>query len=191
MSAARQVRRCFTLLLTAFVLFTAGAWLWSVPAVRALPETFRLSRMPVRLELPVPVEGVRADRISDTWGAERSSGRSHQGVDIFAERGTPVLSGTRGVVARIGNRGLGGKQVWVVGPGGERHYYAHLDDWASGLHVWQRVQPGDLLGFVGNTGNARGTPPHLHYGIYARGGALNPHPRLATSPANPVFTAPR
>ncbi len=191
MSAARKARRFFTLLLTAFLLFAAGAWLWSMPAVRALPETVRLSRMPVPLELPVPVEGMQADRIADTWGAARSSGRRHEGVDIFARRGTPVLSATRGVVSRIGDRGLGGKQVWLVGPGGERHYYAHLDDWAPGLHVWQRVQAGDLLGFVGSTGDARGTPPHLHYGIYAAGGALNPYPRLATPVDNPAFTAPR
>ena len=68
--------------------------------------------------------------------------------------------------------------MWVLGPGGERHYYAHLDDWAPGLHVWQRVHSGATLGTVGNTGNARTTPPHLHYGIYSEAGALNPHPRL-------------
>ncbi len=191
MSAARKARRFFSLLLTAFILFAAGAWLWSMPVVRAFPETLRLSRMPVPPALPVPVEGVRADRITDTWGAARTSGRSHEGVDIFAERGTLVSSATRGVVARIDEQGLGGKQVWVIGPGGERHYYAHLDDWAPGLHAWQRVQAGDPLGFVGTTGNARGTPPHLHYGIYAAGGALNPHPRLAEPPDNPAFTPPR
>ncbi len=191
MSAARTVRRLFALLLTAFVLFATGAWLWSMPAVRAFPETMRLSRMPVPLELPVPVEGVQAQRIADTWGNARSGGRRHEGADIFAARWTPVASATRGVVWRIDDRGLGGKQVWVIGPGGERHYYAHLDDWEPGLHVWQLVQAGDPLGFVGSTGNARGTPPHLHYGIYAAGGALNPHPRLTTPPANPAFTAPR
>ena len=185
MSAARKARRFFTLLLTVFILFATGAWLWSMPAVRALPETFRLSRMPVPLQLPVPVAGVQAPRIADTWGAARSSGRTHEGVDIFAARGTPVLSATRGVVMRIGESGIGGKQVWVTGPGGERHYYAHLDGWASGLHVWQLMQPGDPLGFVGSTGNARGTPPHLHYGIYAAKGALNPHPRLRRVPAAP------
>lgn len=66
----------------------------------------------------------------------------------------------------------------MIGPGGERHYYAHLDDWAPGLRAWREVRPGDLLGFVGTTGNARGTPPHLHYGIYAGDGAINPYPRL-------------
>lgn len=190
MSAARKARRFFTLLLTAFLLFVAGAWLWSMPAVRALPETFRLSRMPVPLELAVPVAGVRAARITDTWGAARGSGRTHEGVDIFAPLGTPVLSATRGVVWRIVEGGIGGKQAWVLGPGGERHYYAHLDDWAPGLHIWQLVQEGDPLGFVGATGNARGTPPHLHYGIYGAGGAVNPHPRLADS-ANPAFTSAR
>ena len=90
----------------------------------------------------------------------------------------PVRSATRGVVARIGDHGIGGRHVWVIGPGGERHYYAHLDRWAPGLHAWQRVARGDVLGFVGNSGNARTTPPHLHYGIYGSAGAIDPKPRL-------------
>ena len=74
--------------------------------------------------------------------------------------------------------GLGGRQVWVLGPALERHYYAHLDDWAPGLARGDVVQIGSLLGTVGNTGNARGTPPHLHYGIYGADGAYNPWPLL-------------
>lgn len=126
----------------------------------------------------MPVAGVRVRAIADTWGGPRDGGRRHQGTDIFAERGTPVLSATDGIVARIGDYGIGGRHAWVLGPGGERHYYAHLDDWAPGLHAWQRIRAGDTLGTVGNTGNARTTPPHLHYGIYGEAGALNPYPRL-------------
>ena len=80
--------------------------------------------------LPVPVDGVRARQIADTFGAPRGTDRTHQGVDIFAARGTPVRSATRGIVVAIRDSGLGGRQVWVLGPGRERHYYAHLDDWA-------------------------------------------------------------
>ena len=80
--------------------------------------------------------------------------------------------------------GLGGKQVWVTGPAMERHYYAHLDGWAEGLATGQVVWPGDTLGYVGDSGNARGTPPHLHYGIYGNEGALDPLPRLR-APATP------
>ncbi|HEY4556382.1 MAG TPA: M23 family metallopeptidase, partial [Lysobacter sp.] len=104
--------------------------------------------------------------------------RGHQGVDIFAPRGTPVVSATRGVIMAIRDQGLGGRQVWVMGPGGERHYYAHLDDWAPGLRERDLVRRGTQLGVVGDTGNARGTPPHLHYGIYTRDGAVDPLPRL-------------
>jgi murein DD-endopeptidase MepM/ murein hydrolase activator NlpD len=128
--------------------------------------------------LPVPVKGVSMRAIRDTFGASRPGDRTHQGVDIFAPRGTPVLSTTRGVVARIGENSLGGTVVWVLGPGGDRHYYAHLNSVAD-IKAGQRIAPGDVLGTVGTTGNARGTPPHLHYGVYRRGeGAINPFPLL-------------
>jgi peptidoglycan LD-endopeptidase LytH len=142
---------------------------------RALWE---LSRMPPPTALPVPVEGVTARRIADTFGAPRGTDRTHAGVDIFAPRGTPVFSSTRGVVVSVREGGLGGKQVWVLGPGRERHYYAHLDDWAPGLQTGALVRPGDPLGVVGTTGNARGTPPHLHYGIYGQSGAYDPLPLM-------------
>ncbi len=185
MPPSNPFKPIFAWLLAGALVLAAGHWLWSMPMVRALPETFRLSGMPAPAVVPVPVAGVQAKRITDTWGAARSSGRTHQGVDIFATRGTLVLSATRGVVARIGESSIGGKHVWVIGPGGERHYYAHLDDWAPGLQLWRVLRAGDPLGFVGTTGNARGTPPHLHYGIYAAGGALNPHPRLGDAGAAP------
>ena len=128
--------------------------------------------------LPVPVQGVSMRSVRDTFGAPRPGDRSHQGVDIFAPRGTPVLATTRGLVARIGENSLGGTVVWVLGPGGDRHYYAHLNSVAD-VKMGQRIAPGDVLGSVGTTGNARGTPPHLHYGIYRRGeGAINPFPLL-------------
>jgi len=134
--------------------------------------------------LPVPVEGVRPRDLRDTWGAARSGGRRHQGIDIFARRGTAVTSATRGVVVTAGTNRLGGKIVRVLCPGLEWHYYAHLDAYGT-FAAGDVVKPGDILGFVGDTGNARGTPPHLHYGIYdALGSAGNPFPRLA--PARPA-----
>ncbi|QIL21698.1 M23 family metallopeptidase [Thermomonas sp. HDW16] len=165
-------------------LLAVSLWLANGSAMlRALPEAVRIWRMPAVMELPVPVQGVRAKRIADTWGGARSGGRRHEGTDIFAKRGTPVTSATRGIVVRIGDYGIGGKHVWVLGPGGERHYYAHLDGWAPGLRQYRVVRAGDFLGFVGDTGNARGTPPHLHYGIYGTRGATNPYPRLHDAPA--------
>jgi murein DD-endopeptidase MepM/ murein hydrolase activator NlpD len=137
-----------------------------------------LAAMPAPTAMIVPVEGVAATRIADTFGAPRGRDRRHQGVDIFAPRGTAVRSATPGLVLSVRDQGLGGRQVWVLGPAHERHYYAHLDDWAPGLRAGERVRAGTTLGTVGDTGNARGTPPHLHYGVYASEGAIDPLPRL-------------
>jgi peptidoglycan LD-endopeptidase LytH len=121
------------------------------------------SSMPPRLTMPV--EGVAEGSLVDTWGAARSEGRRHEGIDIFAPRGTRVLSATRGIVLIVGTNRLGGRVVEVLGPGLVWHYYAHLDRYAT-IHAGQVVQAGDVLGYVGDSGNARGTPCHLHYGIY-------------------------
>jgi murein DD-endopeptidase MepM/ murein hydrolase activator NlpD len=137
----------------------------------------RLGAMPAPVSLPVPVAGVKPRGLADTWGGARGAGRHHEGIDIFAKRGTPVLSSTEGVVMRVGTNRLGGQVVWVLGPGGQRHYYAHLERYGD-VHAGMRVAPGKVLGYVGTSGNAAGTPPHLHYGIYAAAGALNPYPFL-------------
>ncbi|RDI94616.1 M23 family peptidase [Meiothermus sp. QL-1] len=117
--------------------------------------------------LLMPVQGVRVRQVADTFGAPREGWRRHEGQDIFAPRGTPVYSATSGFVWRIGRGERGGLYVFVVGPGGRRYYYAHLERYAPGLREGQRVSPNTLLGFVGNSGNARSTPPHLHFGVYA------------------------
>lgn len=133
--------------------------------------------------LPVPVIGVQRRRIRDSWGAPRSQGRQHQGIDIVAPRGRPVVSTTRGIVRSVGTNRLGGRVVWVTGPGGQAHYYAHLDRYSS-VRAGDIVQPGTVLGYVGDTGNAKGTSPHLHYGIYEPGsGPINPYPYLAPNPS--------
>ncbi len=140
--------------------------------------TTELAAMPAPQFLAMPVEGVRPAALRDTWHAPRDGGgRRHEGLDIFAPRGRPVRSATEGIVLRVGTNRLGGQVVWVMGPGGQRHYYAHLDRFA-GVRAGQRVTVGTVLGYVGTTGNARGTPPHLHYGIYTAGGAISPYPLL-------------
>ena len=123
-----------------------------------------------------PVAAAARSRIGSFWGAGRDGGaRSHEGIDIFASRGTPILAATDGYISRVGMNNLGGKVIF------QRHaklpfsiYYAHLDSQlvASGT----RVQAGDTIGLMGNTGNAITTPPHLHLGIYTHGGAVNPLP---------------
>lgn len=138
------------------------------------PFTLKVYRTPA---YTFPVAGKGNAAIQSFWGARRDGGqRSHEGLDIFADRGTPVVAAYNGRVRNTGNRGLGGKQVWVRGDlFGHSLYYAHLDSIAA--RDGQRVKTGDTLGFVGNTGNARTTPPHLHFGIYKSGaGAINPQP---------------
>lgn len=117
--------------------------------------------------LVMPVDGLRVAQVADTWGAPRGGGRGHEGQDLFAPRGTPVRSATPGLVYRIDDLSLGGLSVTVVGGGGRRYFYTHLDGVAEELREGQRVEVGTLLGFVGTSGNAAGTPPHLHLGVYA------------------------
>lgn len=126
-----------------------------------------------------PVEGKNSSAIQSVWGDVRDGGkRSHEGVDIFASRGTPVLAPVVGVVTAVRDRGLGGKQVWVRDSKRDWNlYFAHLD--SQLVSNLQRVSPGDTLGLVGNTGNARTTAPHLHFGIY-QSGAINPFPAIET-----------
>ncbi|MEP1086698.1 M23 family metallopeptidase [Algoriphagus sp.] len=126
-----------------------------------------------------PVEGKNSAAIQSVWGDVRDGGeRSHEGVDIFASRGTTVLAPVEGVVTAVRDRGLGGKQVWVRDTKrGWNLYFAHLD--SQLVSNLQRVSPGDTLGLVGNTGNARSTAPHLHFGIY-QSGAINPFPAIET-----------
>lgn len=173
------------------LLAIAAIWAWRQPFMSYPRTWWELSRLPAPTALPSPVEGVAARRISDTFGAPRGRDRTHAGVDIFAPRGMPVRSTTRGLVVSVRDGGLGGKQVWVIGPALERHYYAHLQDWADGLRAGRAVKPGDLLGRVGDSGNARGTPPHLHYGIYGREGARDPLPLLRAQAATRAEPAGR
>jgi len=132
-----------------------------------------------RALLGFPVQGVNGSAIWSGFGAERDGGRrAHRGVDIFAARGTPVLSASDGWVTRVETTRVGGNVIWVQPLfGNMRLYYAHLNE--------QWVEPGDFvlagqpLGAVGNTGNAITTPPHLHFGVYVRrqgvrGGAQDP-----------------
>ena len=138
----------------------------------------RLMTSPTPSTVRIPVAGVTRRQVTNSWGFPRSGGRSHQGVDIFAPRGTPVLSATEGIVTRVGTNELGGRVINVLGPGRQSHYYAHLDRF-GGFSPGDVVYPGNILGYVGNTGNAQGTPPHLHYGVYDPvRGAVNPWPLL-------------
>jgi murein DD-endopeptidase MepM/ murein hydrolase activator NlpD len=126
-----------------------------------------------RHALLFPVRGRGRGNIQSFFGAARGA-RGHQGIDIFAPRGTPVVAATDGWISSTDPNELGGNVVWLWDERrGQSLYYAHLDRHA--VRRGDRVAKGDVLGFVGNTGNARTTAPHLHFGIYRRGlGAIDP-----------------
>jgi len=130
-------------------------------------------------KIAMPLAGISRKQIANTWHAPRGSSRLHEGQDIFAARGTQVYSATPGYVFNIGENRLGGQTVSVIGAGGRVYYYAHLDAYADGLEEGAYVTPQTVLGSVGTTGNAQGTPPHLHFGVYMTSGAINPLPLLA------------
>ena len=145
----------------------------------------RLSMQTPETKIAMPLEDVTKRQIADTWHAPRGTDRLHEGQDIFAAKGTPVLSATKGMVYNIGENNLGGQTVSVIGAGGRVYYYAHLDAYAPGLKLGDRVTTRTVLGYVGTTGNAQGTPPHLHFGIYTSSGAINPLPLLSDRNAPP------
>jgi murein DD-endopeptidase MepM/ murein hydrolase activator NlpD len=157
--------------------------------LRAQPELLRGGRIVVTITtgptLAFPVAGRDARIARSLFGAPRDAGRrSHHGVDLFAPKGTPVVAAAPGIVRRVGETELGGNVVWLLDTRREQSlYYAHLD--RQLVSTGDVVQVGDTLGLVGNTGNARNTPPHLHFGIYRRG-PVDPLPFIDTRRGTPA-----
>jgi len=144
----------------------------------------QLYMRPPDTKISMPLQAVSKKQVADTWHAPRGTDRLHEGQDIFAPKGTPIFSATTGYVYKIGENTLGGQTVSVIGDGGRVYYYAHLDSYAPSLAEGDSVTTKTVLGYVGTTGNAQGTPPHLHFGIYTSSGAINPLPLIVdrTSP---------
>ena len=158
--------------------------------VRVQPELLRGGRYTLTVTteptLAFPVFGRDPGAVRSYFGDARDGGRrEHHGIDIFARRGTPVVAATSGVVRSVRTTPIGGRVVWLRDPArGQSLYYAHLEEQL--VERGARVEVGDTLGLVGNSGNARTTPPHLHFGIYRRGsGPIDPLPAV-----RPVSTEP-
>jgi murein DD-endopeptidase MepM/ murein hydrolase activator NlpD len=126
-----------------------------------------------------PVAG--AVSFTDSWGDPRSGGRTHQGVDMMAALGTPAVAVESGKIRQMSFSTLGGITLWLQGINGDDFYYAHLDGYASGLAAGQSVVVGQVIGFVGSSGNAPDWLPHLHFELHPGGGtAANPYPLVKT-----------
>lgn len=119
--------------------------------------------------LAIPVAGVAANALTDTWNAERGGGtRAHEAIDIMAPVGTPVLAAAPGTVEKLFLSDDGGKTIYVRSQDRRMiHYYAHLDAYAQGLGEGQRIGQGQVLGTVGSSGNADPAAPHLHFALFA------------------------
>jgi peptidoglycan LD-endopeptidase LytH len=136
-------------------------------------------------DIIVPVSGVTPKGLKDTWGAPRDGGRTHKGIDIMAPKGTPVIAATDGRIMRLYQSDRGGITLYQQDENG-RHifYYAHLDRYADGVRAGMKVRQGQVIAYVGETGNA--PVPHLHFEIqkqnssrqWWRGEAFNPYPTL-------------
>jgi len=197
------------------VVVSCGPALKPLPPMAPLPEPTSESRRPVSAPSPtgernpagapehdaaldvlrehgllVPVKGISASQIPDTYDAPRDGVRVHNALDILAKRGTPVLAADDGTILHIGTNALGGNVVWAADPSGRfAFYYAHLDRYAKGLHDGQTLSRGEVIGYVGTTGNSPKDTPHLHFQVvrivsgkrYSDGPSLNPLP-LFTQP---------
>ncbi|HLL82014.1 MAG TPA: M23 family metallopeptidase [Longimicrobium sp.] len=171
------------------------ALLLGLVAYLAATEKTLLVRVATREELRpaatarlvIPVAGVRERDLKDSYGAGRSGGRQHKGVDIFAPDGTPVLAAAGGVIVKLTTTALGGISLYHRDADGRTiYYYAHLQRYRTGLKEGDLVRAGDVIAYVGHTGNAPAGNPHLHFAVYTvpdpnrwwRGRDLNPYPLL-------------
>jgi hypothetical protein len=132
------------------------------------------------MKFPIPIlSGVSLSDISPNFGDPRSGGRTHEGEDIMAVKGTPIVSPTDAVVLRTGTGSTEGNYVYTANPGGEIFVYMHLDRVGEGVVPGLVLKTGDLIGYVGNTGNASGGAAHLHFEVHTAANVpVDPFPRL-------------
>ena len=200
----------FTAVLTAVVV--SAFWIWFYNFIPTKPPTVARSGNVVTVKpnaappvtvaeqvvvgpsgLAIPVTGVKADQLTDTYDQARGSGRRHDAIDIMAAEGTPVIAAADGKVEKLFNSVRGGITIYVRSPDQKwQYYYAHLQRYAPGLHEGQDVKRGQVIGLVGHTGDASAAGPHLHFAIntmgpgerWWQGTAINPYPLLAGKKAS-------
>ena len=143
---------------------------------------------PLPSGLVVPVQGIAPSQLSSTFDDDRGEGRVHEALDIMAPAGTPVLAVADGHVEKLFDSDRGGLTIYQFEPGGKyAYYYAHLERYAPGLEERQQLRRGEVIGYVGSTGNANPAAPHLHFAIFLlgpekrwwEGTAIDPYPLLA------------
>ncbi len=148
--------------------------------------------------LIVPVAGVSRGDLRDQFDEPRSGGRRHQAIDILAARNTPILAASDGTIDKLFTSSAGGLTIYERDPsGGFDLYYAHLESYAPGLHEGDDVQQGQVIGYVGTSGNAPRDVPHLHFTVFRlgperhwwQGVAVDPYPLLARGGAAPPHAA--
>lgn len=156
-----------------------------IPAAPPLPAP--APSLPQDSGLLIPVSGILAMQLSDTFTQSRGAGRLHDALDIMAPRGTPVVAVADGRVAKLFNSKPGGLTIYQFDAQEKlAYYYAHLDSYAPTLVEGQQLRRGDVIGYVGSTGNASPDGPHLHFAIFIlgpdkkwwQGTAINPYPLL-------------
>jgi murein DD-endopeptidase MepM/ murein hydrolase activator NlpD len=149
-----------------------------------------IATAPAVTGLLLPVAGIAPRQLTDTFGDDRQGTRRHEALDIMAARGTPVLAASDGKVAKLFTSVRGGLTIYEFDPAGTYcYYYAHLDHYAPGLAEGQVLKRGDVIGYVGSTGDASPEAPHLHFAIFLlgpekqwwKGTAINPYPLLAAA----------
>ncbi len=137
--------------------------------------------------LLLPVQGIQASQLRDTFTDARSEGRVHDAIDIMADAGTPVLAVADGTVEKLFDSERGGLTIYQFEPSGRWcYYYAHLQRYADGLAEKQVIKRGEVIGYVGSTGNASADAPHLHFEVHVlgpekqwwKGESINPFPLL-------------
>lgn len=161
------------------------------PRPRGLPAATIAHREAIPLlsrDLTMPLKGVKQSDILDTFNQARAGGRRHEATDIMAPRGTPIRAIGDGTVRKLFLSKAGGNTIYQFDPDGVYcYYYAHLDRYADGLHEGMPVKKGDVIGYVGSTGDADPGAPHLHFAIFKlgpdkkwwQGEAINPYPLLS------------